>query len=65
MKAFLKDETGQATVEYILILSVAILGAAQVARQIRTLIDQMILRLGGQLEQDLKTGRTPINVWEN
>ena len=61
----LLDEKGQGTVEYILILSVSVLGSAQIGKTILGLLDKGILRLGGQLEQDLKTGRAPLNVWEN
>lgn len=62
---FWKDERGQGTVEYILILSAVVLGAVQLARGFLTILDQGILRLGGQLEKDLKTGRAPLSVWQN
>lgn len=59
------DESGQAVTEYILILSAAVIGAAALARTLLGVLDQGILRLGGQLEKDLKTGRAPLNVWRN
>jgi Flp pilus assembly pilin Flp len=62
---FMSDETGQGTVEYVLILSVSVVGATQLVRQILKVLDQGILRLGGQMEKDLKSGRAPLNVWEN
>lgn len=62
---FLSDEEGQATVEYILILSVVVLGASQLARHFKFLIQKGFLKLGGDLEKDLKTGRAPRAVWKN
>jgi Flp pilus assembly pilin Flp len=59
----LRDEGGQATVEYILILSAAIVGAGALSRKILQTIDKGVLRLGGQLEKDLKTGRAPVDIW--
>jgi hypothetical protein len=59
------DEGGQSTVEYILILSASVVGAAQLGRAILRALDNGILKLGGDLEKDLKTGRAPLNVWEN
>ncbi len=64
-KMFWSDEDGQATVEYILILSVIVFGASQLGRQIIAMLEKGILRLGGDLEKDLKTGRAPLSVWEN
>jgi hypothetical protein len=65
LKSLFSDEEGQGTVEYVLILSVSVLGASQLARQILKVMDQGILRLGSQLEKDLKSGRAPLSVWEN
>jgi Flp pilus assembly pilin Flp len=62
---FWSDEEGQGTVEYILILSVVVLGASQLGRQILAMLEKGILRLGAVLEQDIKTGRAPLSVWEN
>jgi Flp pilus assembly pilin Flp len=61
----LSDEEGQATVEYILILSVVIAGAGLLSRKLIEVLDSGILKLGGQLEKDLKTGRAPVGIWEN
>ncbi len=33
--------------------------------KVRGILDRGILRLGGQLEKDLKTGRASIDLWEN
>jgi len=53
----MRDERGQATTEYILILSFAVVGASAIARGIIGGIDKGILRLGAELERDLKSGR--------
>ena len=60
-----RDQRGQATVEYILILSVTILGAAGLSRAIVGAFDSGILRFGAALEQDLRTGRSPLDIWKN
>lgn len=60
-----RDEGGQATVEYILILSAVVTGAIALSRRLLKGIDTGILTLGGQLEKDLKTGRAPLGIWEN
>jgi hypothetical protein len=59
------DESGQGLTEYILILSASILAATQLARKMIDVLDKGILRLGSELEKDLKTGRAPLSVWEN
>ena len=61
----LAETEGQATVEYILILSVTVFGASQFARLMLQMLDKGILRVGSQVEQDLKTGRAPLSVWKN
>jgi len=65
IRAFLKDDRGQATTEYILILSASVFVAVGLAKVILGTLDSGILRLGAQLEQDLKTGRAPLLVWQN
>ena len=62
---FKSDEQGQGTTEYILILAATVLGATQLAKEILRILDASVLRLGGQLEQDLKSGRASLSVWEN
>lgn len=59
-----EDETGQSTVEYILILSAVMTGAIALARTLLGVLNTGILRLGGQLEKDLKTGRAPLSDWK-
>lgn len=65
LKSFLCEDRGQAVIEYVLILSVATVGAAALARTIINVLDKGVLRIGGQLEKDLKTGRAPLGVWKN
>jgi hypothetical protein len=64
MRFFLEEEA-QGTVEYLLILSACVIGAAEFTRQLVKIIDKGVLHLGADLEKDLKTGRAPISVWEN
>ncbi len=64
-KNFLQDESGQGTLEYVLLLSVVVLAAGAFSRGVLKMLDSGILTFGGQLEMDLKTGRTPVNAWKN
>jgi len=65
LKNLIKDESGQGLTEYVLLLGFCIIGASTLARGILKVIDQGILKLGGQLEKDLKTGRAPLSAWRN
>lgn len=65
MGRLLKEESGQGTAEYILILSASVLGTVQLSKIIISNLDKAVLHLGAILEQDLKTGRAPASVWEN
>jgi Flp pilus assembly pilin Flp len=65
LRRLIHDEEGQATVEYILILSVSVVGAGAIGRAVLGTMDRGIQRLGAVLERDLKTGRQPLGVWEN
>ena len=56
---------GQGTVEYILILAVIVLGASQIGKRILYSFDLSVLRIGAELERDLKSGRAPLSVWSN
>ncbi len=59
------DESGQGTTEYILILSVALTSAVALTRGILGVLDRGILRVGGALEKDLKSGKMPVGFWKN
>jgi hypothetical protein len=65
LKRISDDEGGQGTVEYILLLSITVIGAVTFSRAILNTLDKAVLRVGGQMEKDLKSGRAPLNVWEN
>lgn len=60
-----REDSGQGTVEYILLLSITVGGVATLTRGILKAIDNSILGLGGQLERDLKTGRASLSAWKN
>lgn len=62
---FFRDESGQGVIEYVLVLSATLVGAGLLARGILSALDSGVLKLGGQLEKDLKTGRAPISVYQN
>ncbi len=62
---FFRDEGGQAVIEYVLVLSATLVGAGMLARGILSALDSGVLKLGGQLEKDLKTGRAPLSVYQN
>lgn len=64
LEGLLRDEGGQATVEYILLLLACVIAASQLGRRILDAIDSGIRFMGGQLEKDLKTGRAPLNVYK-
>lgn len=64
-RAFCEDESGQATLEYILLLSFTITGTVALAKVIRNTLDTGVLRLGAQLEMDLKTGKAALSAWKN
>ena len=65
LRSLCEDDRGQATTEYILLLTFTIIGTAALARVILSAIDRGILRLGAQLEMDLKTGRADLSAWKN
>ena len=65
IKRLLNDESGQGTTEYLILLSAVILFTTTLVRQVLNIMDQGVLTLGGTLEQDLKSGRTPLRAWKN
>jgi hypothetical protein len=64
-EALFEDESGQGTLEYILILSVTVVGASALAKAILSTLDTGTLAFGGQLEKDLHTGKAPPSDWTN
>jgi len=65
VRRFLSDESGQTTVEYILLLTLTISVSGLILKKITGLLDDGIVKLGAQLELDLKTGRMPSDAWKN
>jgi Flp pilus assembly pilin Flp len=64
-KKFIRDESGQAITEYILIMSLALGGAVAITKGLMSTLDKFVLAFGAQLEKDLKAGRAPTSVWTN
>lgn len=59
------SQTGQATLEYIFVLSFAVVTAVFMARFLMDRLDNKVLQLGGTIEKQLKTGRAPVSIWKN
>ena len=59
------NEQGQSLIEYLLILSVVVLFSAQISKNFVSLLDRVVVRVGADLERDLKTGRAKLGVWSN
>ncbi|MEN9723801.1 MAG: hypothetical protein RJB38_1787 [Pseudomonadota bacterium] len=58
--------SGQGLVEYVLLLSLALFTAIGFAKGLSRAVDSGVVLFGGQLEKDLKTGRTPVESgWRN
>ena len=51
--------------EYIILLAFCAVAASTLARKIMGVFDLGILKLGGQLEKDLKAGRSQLDTWSN
>ena len=64
-RSFLRDECGQGTTEYLILMSAVILFTTTLVRSVLNVLDRGILTLGATLEQDLKSGRTPLRAWKN
>lgn len=61
----LRDQSGQASLEYVLILALALTASALLAKGLSQALDASVLRFGAQLEKDLKTGRAQASVYNN
>lgn len=59
------DESGQATVEYILLLSLVAVAALGVFSAVRTAVDDGVVIMGAELQRNLKTGRAPASVFRD
>lgn len=62
---FLSDESGQATAEYVLILSFVVVVAGTISRTLMSTLDRSVGYLGAELEKQLRTGRLKVNAWNN
>lgn len=60
-----KKQSGQAVLEYILLLAVILVLVTGFSKTILRTMDQGILRFGAEFEKRIKTGRLPPNVWSN
>jgi len=57
------SESGQAILEYVLLLAFVVAMSALVVTGIMGGVDRGILVFGATLEKDLKTGRMPSGAW--
>jgi Flp pilus assembly pilin Flp len=65
-KKFVRDESGQAITEYVLIMSLALGGAIAISKGLMSMLDKFTLAFGAQLEKDLKSGRAVSSaIWTN
>lgn len=60
-----EKESGQALIEYALLLAMAMIVALPMSRQIVSFMDQSVARLGSTLEKKLYTGKAHVTVWGN
>ncbi len=56
-------ESGQAILEYIMLLAIIVPIVFYALRMMKTGSDQGTAKLGGRLEKQLRTSDTPINIW--
>ena len=59
------SEAGQATIEYVIIMTAAVTVAITLGRSLLKVFDSGLLKLGAQVERDLKTGRGELDIWKN
>ena len=61
----LRNESGQALIEYMLVLLFAMGMATVLAKISKQAWDKGVLGFGGNLELSLKTGMLPASAWKN
>ncbi len=61
----LSNQSGQGTLEYMLLLIILVVAGASFTATILRSVDDQILAVGGRLEKQLKTGRANVNSWRN
>jgi hypothetical protein len=57
------NEGGQAILEYILLLSIILVGLGLFLQKISSSFDVMTARRGGALEKQIRTGSAPASLW--
>jgi hypothetical protein len=57
------SRSGQAIVEYILLLSIVVIGLGFFVRKIGVATGNMTANTGGKLERQLRTGSAPPDIW--
>ena len=57
------SKSGQAIIEYIILLSIVVVGLALFLSKYTGLFDNMTVRMGGAMESQLRTGKAPASVW--
>ena len=65
VRDFARDDSGQAITEYILLLSFVMVGVVAIMHTLLPMLNTVTMTIGGELEKDLKTGRTPLDIWKN
>jgi hypothetical protein len=58
------NRSGQGTIEYILILMIAVGIALLLSRGVKGIFDKNVSQMGGRIEQAMKAGRLPQNAWK-
>lgn len=61
----LSNQSGQGTLEYMLLLVILVVAGASFTATILRSVDDQVLAVGGRLEKQLKTGRANTNTWRN
>jgi Flp pilus assembly pilin Flp len=65
LKKLMQEDSGQATVEYILLLAGVVAATTLMFKGIAGALDNGANSLGTQLENNLHTGRLPASIWAN
>ncbi len=58
-------QSGQAIVEYILLLAFIVGTASFATKTLIQQLDKTTVRIGGNLERALKSGRAHVRIWKN
>ncbi len=57
------NEGGQAIVDYILLLSIILIGLGLFLQKTSTAFDGITVNWGGKLEKQIRTGSAPASIW--